>query len=244
MLQLARIQMRHVQADFLVSGEVLGQRPMSQKRADLESIPRLADVEDLLLRPLSAKLLRPTLPEREGWVDRDALHAFSGSGRKGLLRPARELGVVDIPPPFNGCLLTELPFAGKAFDLLEHQKEPSWWDYELLRYGRHFRFSQRSKVVAGRNRSENQALHELHQRPQGRSLACIRPLDFRGPVVLLVGDEPSLADQAAALLWRFRSKDAVPPARVEMLFREQGPETRNVTPDASLNAMPSITGGL
>ncbi|MCF6322410.1 MAG: hypothetical protein L3J32_11680, partial [Rhizobiaceae bacterium] len=94
---------------FVISGEVVGQRPMSQKRRDLETISHHSGHYDLLLRPLSAKILTPTLPEREGWVDRDKLYRFYGRGRRKMIALARSLGIEDIPSPSTGCALTQRP---------------------------------------------------------------------------------------------------------------------------------------
>jgi tRNA U34 2-thiouridine synthase MnmA/TrmU len=114
MFEKAKRFMHQIGADFIVSGEVAGQRPMSQKRRDLDRIAYHADLEDLLLRPLSAKLLRPTLPEREGWVDREKLYGFDGRGRKRLIALAKKYGLKDIPSPSTGCSLTEPKFATKV----------------------------------------------------------------------------------------------------------------------------------
>ena len=97
MFERAKAFMEQIGADFIVSGEVVGQRPMSQKRKDLNVISYHSDLEDLLLRPLSAKFLPMTLPEREGWVDREKLYAFQGRSRKGLIRLAKQFGFEDIP---------------------------------------------------------------------------------------------------------------------------------------------------
>ena len=110
-------------ADFIVSGEVVGQRPMSQKRSDLSIISHHSGLEDLLLRPLSAKLLPPTKPEREGWVDREKLYDIEGRSRKELIAMAKRFGLAKIPTPSTGCALTEPRFSQKVFDLIEISPE-------------------------------------------------------------------------------------------------------------------------
>ena len=107
MFQIAKTYMEQTDAQFIVSGEVVGQRPMSQKRRDLNVISHHSELDDRLLRPLSAKLLPPTWPEREGLVDRQQLFDFSGRGRKGLIALAKRFGFKEIPSPSTGCALTE-----------------------------------------------------------------------------------------------------------------------------------------
>ena len=118
-------------------------------------------LRDRLLRPLSAKMLVATLPEREGWVDREQLYGFYGRGRRGLIQLAKSLGIDEIPTPSTGCVLTEPPFSRKVFDLLRHQPHNSMWDFELLKHGRHFRFNDQCKVVIGRREAENNQLGAL-----------------------------------------------------------------------------------
>ncbi len=179
--------MRQVDAQFVISGEVVGQRPMSQKRRDLDIIARQSGLDDLLLRPLSARRLPPTKPERLGWVDREKLHAFVGRGRKKLIALAKELQLTDIPGPSTGCALTEVQFSRKVFDLIEQPDPSSAWDFELLTYGRHYRFGRQHKVIVGRRETENDQLAMLHRQPDARSTALLSPDDFRGPTALLVG---------------------------------------------------------
>ncbi len=192
-------------AGFLVSGEVLGQRPKSQKRRDLEIISHHSSHEDLLLRPLSALKLPPTLPEREGWVDRTKLHGIVGRGRKELIQLARQLGVEDIPSPSNGCALTEVTFSRKVFDLIELQPQQSRWDFELLSVGRHFRFNQGAKVIVARHEAENEFLRRMHAaKANSPEVARLQPANFMGPDVLMIGtfDDAALRF-AAGLMHRF-----------------------------------------
>lgn len=193
MFEKAKRFMEQVGADFIASGEVVGQRPMSQKRRDLDTISYHADLEDLLLRPLSALLLPPTLPEREGWVDRSKLYGFEGRSRKGLLALAERLGLHDVPTPSTGCALTEPLFSKKVFDLIASPVESKRWDFELLRIGRHFRFDERTKVVVGRNEVENESLLYMHRLPDAATSAVLMPDVFIGPSALLIG---ALTDEA------------------------------------------------
>ena len=155
MLREAKVYMDLIGADFLVTGEVIGQRPMSQRRECFPMIDREAGVEGLVLRPLSAKLLPPTIPEQNGLVDRDKLYAFRGRTRKPQMALAEELGLDDYPSPAGGCLLTEPIYSVRLKDLLDHNPDPSFNDIHLLRIGRHFRISPQTKVIVGRNKEEN-----------------------------------------------------------------------------------------
>ncbi len=169
--------------DFLFTGEVLGQRPFSQNRGSLNLIARESGVEDLLLRPLSAKLLKATLPERTGLVDREQLLAISGRGRKRQLELAREFGLTSFPAPAGGCLLTNPGYAARLRDLVQHlpQSELRREDLELLKLGRQFRFSPTLKVHVGRDQRDNAALENL-LRPGD---VILKTAGYPGPLVLI-----------------------------------------------------------
>ncbi len=204
MFERAKSYMEQTGAQFIVSGEVVGQRPMSQKKRDLHAISHHSGLEDLLLRPLSAQLLAPTLPEREGWVDRSKLYQFFGRSRKGLIRLAKELGITDIPMPSSGCALTEPLFSRKVYDLVVLEPESSRWQFELLKHGRHFRYSEATKIVVGRNEPENDMLQYVHQQKDASSALALVPQGFQGPVVLLVGEETEAGRHfAAGLMLRY-----------------------------------------
>ncbi len=214
--------MQQVDAQFVVSGEVVGQRPMSQKRRDLETIAHHAGHYDLLLRPLSAKILAPTRPERQGWVDREKLFAFYGRGRRRMIALARSLGIQEIPAPSTGCALTEKHFALKVFDLLRHQPSSRSWDYELLKHGRHFRYDEHVKVIVGRNEDENGQLEFLHNARGATSTALLRPNDFRGPMALVSGPAtPDVLDYAGGLILRYSNRGPGDGCRI-CVTRENG----------------------
>lgn len=222
MFEKAKHYMEQVGADFIISGEVVGQRPMSQKRRDLERISYHSELEDLLLRPLSAKLLPPTLPERKKWVDRSQLYDFHGRSRKGLIALAKSFGIEDIPSPSTGCALTETRFSKKVFDLNLRQPTGGLWDYGLLRIGRHFRLNTEVKAIVGRRESENLQLEYLHQLPDATSSALLRPQKFSGPAVLLIGpmEEEAIAF-AGGLIMRYGStQNLSSEATIEVLGRE------------------------
>jgi hypothetical protein len=204
MVRLAFGHAQQVGAQFVVTGEVVGQRTMSQKRRDLETVAHHSGKPDLLLRPLSAKILTPTLPEREGWVDREQLHGFFGRGRRKLIALARLLGLEDIPVPCSGCALTEPHYSRKVFDLLRHQQAHDWWDFELLKFGRHFRFDEHVRIVVGRHEHDNGQLQDLHHRSRDGRSTLLTPVDFRGPRALIVGPCSSAPlDFACGLVHRF-----------------------------------------
>ncbi len=204
MFEKAKRFMHQIGADFIVSGEVAGQRPMSQKRRDLDRIAYHSDLDDLLLRPLSAKLLRPTLPEREGWVDREQLYNIEGRSRKRLIALAKKYGLKEIPSPSTGCSLTEPKFSKKVFDLIDSPGESRRWDFELLKIGRHFRFDSHTKVVLGRDETENEQLRYAHQLPDAASSAVIVPENFAGPRALVIGPRTDEAIEfAASLMLRY-----------------------------------------
>ena len=204
MFKAAKQFMERVDARFVISGEVIGQRPMSQKRNDLDIIAHHSGLDDLLLRPLSAKSLPPTLPEREKWVDRERLFDFVGRSRKGLIALAHELGIKTIPQPSTGCALTEPRFSLKVYDLMKSDPDSQSWDFELLRLGRHFRFDSRTKVIVGRDEAENESMRHAYARSPHGDIALFVPHQFAGPSLLLVGPLTEEAIEfATSLMMRY-----------------------------------------
>jgi hypothetical protein len=182
MFRIAKRYMEELGASFVVTGEVLGQRPMSQMRRPLELIEAESGLEGILLRPLSARLLEPTLPELLGVVDRARLLRIAGRSRQEQFALARSAGIREHSTPAGGCLLTDEHFAKKARDLFDHEARPTTKDMELLAVGRHFRLGPAVKIIVGRNELENLLL-EGHAQP---GYTCIRP-KFAGPAALVVG---------------------------------------------------------
>ncbi len=179
----AKEYMKEIGASFVITGEVLGQRPMSQHRRALKIIERESGLEGLVLRPLSAKLLPPSMPEEEGWVDRERLLEISGRSRKPQMALAAKYGIVDYPCPAGGCLLTDPGFARRMKDLMAHS-EITLNDIEILKLGRHFRLTPRGKLIVGRNKEENERLLRL---AKGDDI-CFRPVDVKGPIGIGRGD--------------------------------------------------------
>jgi len=160
MLRRAKELMQNEGAEFVITGEVLGQRPMSQHRQALEIIEKKSGLENLVLRPLSARLLPETIPEQQGWVKRDKLLNFSGRTRKLQIELAKNLNIKDYPNPAGGCLLTDPEFTKRLKDILE-EGELNLDNVELLKIGRHFRIGKDTKLVVGRDEKENKYLLNL-----------------------------------------------------------------------------------
>ncbi len=221
MMSRAREIMEREGADLVFTGEVLGQRPKSQRRDTLRIIERESGLEGRLLRPLSAKLLEPTIPEREGLVDRERLLDISGRSRLRQMALAAELGVTDWPQPAGGCCyLTDEAFARKFFDVLDARERAGAPrrlerdDVVLLSTGRHLRLSPRAKLVVGRTEAEN-AILEAYAGGRAR----VEARGVLGPVALVEG-EPTWEERvlAARLVARYGKGRTLP--RVEVEWRE------------------------
>ena len=153
----AKQLMEETSAEFIFTGEVLGERPMSQRMRAMRLIERESDLKGRVLRPLSAKLMEPTLVEKKGVVDRQKLLSIQGRSRKPQMALAKGYRIEDYPCPAGGCLLTDKSFARRLRDSLDHG-EDSERNIFLLKIGRHFRLPSKAKVIAGRNQEENEAL--------------------------------------------------------------------------------------
>ena len=192
--------MQQLGADFLFSGEVLGQRPMSQNSKALRSVEKSSGFEDLILRPLSAKLLPETEPERKGLVDRETLLDIQGRSRKVQIELAVEWGIQDFPSSGGGCLLTDPVFSVRLKELFDHMPEADATEVEKLKYGRHFRLPGGSKVIVGRHKADNEALEPL----AGTGDLLLRHLDVPGPLTLLdKGAPPGDVEMAASITARY-----------------------------------------
>ena len=180
----AKELMPKISAKFLISGEVLGQRPMSQKRPTLNAIDNNAEVKGTLLRPLSARLLPPTEAENNGWVDREKLLGISGRGRKEQLALAEKFSITDFSAPAGGCFLTNEGYAKKIKDLIEHE-ELDLNNVNMLKIGRHFRLGPKSKIIVGRDEKDNLKLLDL----ASQNDIIFEPVEeIKGPVALGRGE--------------------------------------------------------
>ncbi|HVP14959.1 MAG TPA: 7-cyano-7-deazaguanine synthase [Terriglobales bacterium] len=233
MLERARGLLSELGASFLFTGEVLGQRPMSQLGGQIRLIDRQAGVDGLVVRPLSARLLPPTEPERRGWVDRSRLLAISGRSRRVQLAEAKRLGLECFDAPAGGCRLTEAAFARKIDDLFAHTRaaEIGSTDVELLAIGRHFRLGPALKIVLGRNAGENRRLAGF----ESAARWLVEPESFAGPSALVCGprDEVGLA-HALALIVRYA--DGPGPGDVVRWNSGAGPRTRTLGTQAAASA--------
>lgn len=200
LLRKAKEYMAECGADFVITGEVLGQRPMSQRRNTLNLIERESGLEGLLLRPLSAGHFAPTIPEQKGWVDRGRLPAIQGRSRKEQMKLAEELDITNYPCPAGGCLLTEVSFVSKIRDVFDHCEQPAIRDFQLLKVGRHFRIGAGTKVIIGRNEAENETLEKMVNAAE----ACIRWFDGSGPMGIVTGErDDTLLQKAGKILLRY-----------------------------------------
>ena len=195
MLKEARVYMDKIGADFIIAGEVLGQRPMSQRKDTLYCIDKQAGVKDYVLRPLSAKHLKVTIPETKGIVNRDMLFDFRGRSRKPQIALAKEFGLTEYPAPAGGCFLTEPNYSHRLKELLAYNPDCNCDDLSLLKIGRHFRFSPQCKIIVGRNKAENDKIFSFSAK------GCILKVEGCGsPTTLIVGEITDDAIRTAASL--------------------------------------------
>ena len=195
MLKKAKIFMKKRGAHFLFTGEVLGQRPMSQHRRSLELTAKASGLSNLLLRPLSAKLLPIIKPEEEGWVDREKLLSISGRSRKEQLALAQKYKITIYSTPAGGCLLTEKKYAERLKDFWSYKKETTLREVSLLKIGRYFIF-KKARIIVGRNKEENEKLLNLKSL-NDYFFTCP---NFPSPVTLLIGNKTKENIQEAARL--------------------------------------------
>jgi len=195
MLKKAKKLMKELGAQFIVTGEVLNQRPMSQHYQALKNIEKDSGLEGKILRPLSAKHLPATEAETKGWVNREKLLPIKGRERKIQLSLAKRSGIEEYSTPAGGCLLTQKEFAGKLRDLIHHQKRIALNDVYLLKVGRHFRYGK-NKIIVGKNEKENQ---EILSRKKAGDLVFEVP-GYGSPNTLLNGPKAKKAVRLAARL--------------------------------------------
>ena len=222
MLKKAKEYMAEVGASFLVTGEVLGERPMSQRKDALNIIEKQAGVRGILLRPLSAKLLEPTIPEREGVVDRERLLDIKGRSRKPQIALAATWGIKEYPNPSGGCLLTDPGFTKRVLDIIAHN-DLTLESLRLLKVGRHFRLSDTAKLAIGRDKAENEALQSLIRKGD----VCFRLQDRQGPFSILRGaaDEATIrrAAEVVAQHTKYRGDEFL-----KILYWRDGSDERGV----------------
>ncbi len=205
-MKKAREYMERVGASFLVTGEVVGQRPMSQRSDAFRIIEKRSGCQGLVLRPLSAKHFEPTIAEREGWVDRERLLDIAGRSRKEQIRLAETWEIGDYPCPAGGCLLTDKAFSRKVRDLFDHCADPDMTDIHLLKIGRHFRFPDGRKVIVARNEEENRKLEALCR---GRMPVYVA-IGFPGPSIGAERTDGTVLEDLLSRLFTRYSKPGTP----------------------------------
>jgi len=213
----ARELMESEGASFLITGEVIGQRPMSQRRDTLHIIERDSGTEGILLRPLCAQHLRPTIPEREELVDRSRLLGFAGRGRKDQITLAARYGIKDYPPPAGGCLLADPNIAARLRWLFDNLNDHSFEGMLLTTLGRHFALEEKALLVVGRDERENSRIAQLGRKDDIE----LELVSLPGPLSILRGPAGPESIQLAAAITAFCSK-ARSERQVEVTYRKAG----------------------
>ena len=210
----ARHMMEQSGAHFMVTGEVIGQRPMSQRRDTLRIIERDSKTEGLLLRPLSAKLLKPTTAEKQGWVRREELFAFSGRSRKPQIELASRLGITGYPSPAGGCCLTDPILSGRIRRLYLIRGYPKTRELALIQIGRPFLLGETAVLTIGRKEEENERIFRLGENGD----IFMKTVNVPGPAGVIVG-VPTKEDieRAAAIIAYFTKGRIMPTVRIETI---------------------------
>jgi len=217
MIREAGEYMRKCGADFLITGEVVGQRPMSQMKPTIMKIDKASGMAGYIVRPLSGKILEPTIPEQSGLIQRDWLLAINGRSRKGQIQLAEQYGLTDYATPAGGCFLTDSNYAARIKDLFIYNLQFDQNDIFLLRHGRHFRLSPNARLVVGRDENDND-----------RIAAYIKPDDYvlevadaGSPLGVMRGNvQPEDIELAAAIMAGYSSAKYSDSAVVEIKAKE------------------------
>jgi len=188
MFDAAKKHMEEIGAEFIISGEVLGQRPMSQHAPSLRTIEKDSGLIGKIVRPLSAGLLPETDPEKNGLIKRENLGMIKGRTRRAQLEMAKKYGIENPPNAGGGCLLTDPTFGLRAKDLFSHIETPTINDIDLLKVGRHFRLDEQTKFVVGRNKDENEMIKAIAL-PND---ILLQARDHMGPVSILRGENADM----------------------------------------------------
>jgi tRNA U34 2-thiouridine synthase MnmA/TrmU len=222
--------MAQIGADFLFSGEVVGQRPKSQTKNALRYVEKNCGYEGLILRPLSAGILPETIAEQKGLVDRSRLESISGRSRKPQTALAKKYGITEYPSPAGGCLLTDKGYSQRLRDLLYVQKTQSKTQLHLLKHGRHFRLDSRSKLVVGRNKAENKRIMDLYDPQTHIRLRCSH---LPGPDALVFGQTDEAALHLAARITSGYTKASAGALTIISIFEKQEiREIEVITPES------------
>ncbi len=217
MLKKAKKIMKEVGASFVFTGEVLGQRPMSQNKESLKKIEKDSGLEGLLVRPLSALLLSETTPQAKGWLKKELLFDFKGRGRRQQMNLAKEWGIEDYPWPAGGCLLTDPAFCNRLEDLVEHNQVTTG-NIERIKVGRHFRISPSFILTVGRDENENNKLLSLVSKED----IIFEPAELPGPTAIGQGvfnDE--IKTICSQIIARYTAKDKEVKVTIKNLSNKQ-----------------------
>jgi len=218
--------------DFIITGEVIGQRPMSQRKSTMPIISAESGADDLLLRPLCAKNLPETLPEREGWVDREKLYDFSGRNRKPQIALAKSFGLNDFATPAGGCcFLTDKSYSDKLVDLWKarNSREYEMDDIMLLKVGRHIRPAPGFKLIVARDAGESKFLEGYR-----KQFPSIYALSHSGPMALIDGDfDEHQYALAAGIVARFGQGRNADEVELDITIPEQGHQQIKTAPLAA-----------
>lgn len=233
MIQKAKEWMQENHFDFIITGEVMGQRPKSQRKHLMPIVAKESGAEDRLVRPLCAQNLPPTLPEQQGWIDRERLFNFSGRNRKPQMHLANEYGFKDYAQPAGGCcFLTNEHYSKKLQDLWTHRNDKQYEldDILLLKVGRHLRPRPHFKMIIAREEGEN-----LYLEGYCSQFINLKPLSHNGPTALIEGDEVGAEDLhlAAQMVARFSSGREAPSVSIQIQHGQDEPRVLEVVPLAS-----------
>jgi tRNA U34 2-thiouridine synthase MnmA/TrmU len=218
MFKLAGELMRAKNFDFLFSGEVLGQRPMSQNKSSLGYVEKHSGLKGYIVRPLSAGNLPLTIPEKEGLVDRNRLSDISGRGRSRQIKLAEKFGISDYPAPAGGCLLTDKNFSNRLRDLFKHQADCTEEELHLLKHGRHFRLNPDAKLIVGRTEGDNDNILKYHN-PTADTVLDVK--DHASPIALVPHGAKKDSIQLAAAICTGYSK-APKLSAVDVVIKKAG----------------------
>jgi tRNA U34 2-thiouridine synthase MnmA/TrmU len=228
-LKTAKEYMRKKGASFLITGEVLGQRPMSQHRSILNKIENASGVSGIIVRPLSARFFKASIPEQQGWIDRERLFAMEGRSRKPQLALAQKLGIKDFPNPSGGCLLADKIFSDKMRDMIKYEKDFQANDINLIKSGRVFRLSPKAKLVVGRNEKQNNLLLDLAKNTD----YSFKTVDIPGPVGIGRGCfDADTIYKAASIIARY--SDLEPGRKANIFYKKHHCDI-----DESISVMPA-----
>ena len=227
MFQCAGKLMPQIGADFLFSGEVLGQRPKSQTHSSLKYIEKNSGFQGYIVRPLSAKLMAQTIPEERGWVNREQLLDISGRGRKVQISLAQQWGITEYPNPAGGCLLTDFQYSTRLKDLFDKGPYHDDRDLYLLKWGRHFRLKDQYKIIVGRTEADNEHMHQYFKEDQDILLEIS---DIPGPSTLIpYGCDQETLETAAKIAIAY-TKAPVNETTTVQCFSPDGISTIQTTP--------------